>query len=484
MSEEEYEEVDEAEVVEEKVDQRYGIDVRELTKNQKKILKFGDEALQKKNYPYAVKMYRRILKSQPLCHTIREKLHESHLKNVGGKPSMFRAIWAGIVAEVVKLKMKTLWKQDKYNEAMDLGEYCMSVDPTAVASCRALAESAEEAGYPMIARMAFEMALPYNSKNVTFLDHMAYVYGKNDEGKKCLATYQKIASLQPDKPKWQDKVRESAARAAMDDGWTDLEKGDKNFQDNLKDKEGAELLEQEGRSHATADGRQKLIDAHLEKLAITDTVQNRRQMADLYQEAEQWADAAIWYEKTNELSDIEDPATQRLIFEMNIKGKEVELNQFILQANESGDAELLAQAEVRKFDLIELKMESFEYSIKKNPGSHEDRYGLAQLLVEIGREDDALPHFQRVSENPRYHIEALMNIGICFLKKEQYDMSLGEFEKIIADKKHMDKEKKGALYYKGKCLLALSRDDEAMTCFREIYQSDVGFMDVQQIIEG
>ena len=63
-------------------------------------------------------------------------------------------------------------------------------------------------------------------------------------------------------------------------------------------------------------------------------------------------------------------------------------------------------------------------------------------------------------------------------------MSLGEFEKIIADKKHMDKEKKGALYYKGKCLLALSRDDEAMTCFREIYQSDVGFMDVQQIIEG
>ena len=66
--------------------------LRDLSKANRTLCKYGDDAYDKGNYPYAVDMYRRLLKKEPMALEVREKLHDAQMKACKGAPGVERSL--------------------------------------------------------------------------------------------------------------------------------------------------------------------------------------------------------------------------------------------------------------------------------------------------------------------------------------------------------------------------------------------------------
>ncbi len=454
---------------------------RDLTKNQRTLWKYGEDAYDKQNYGYAVTMYRRVLKSAPEVLEIREKLHEAQLKAIGGRSTFFRGMWAGLVAAGVGMYNAKLAKDGRHKEAIDLGEYCMTIDPTNSSACMAVAKAASEAELFPVAKLTMEHAYKHNPKDITVIEYLAWVYQQMNEGKNCLRMYQALRNLQPNKQVWEKKVQEASALASMERGnWTEVEGGgeEADFRKVIKNSDEAALLEQEGRTHATAEGRQKLIENQITATEQQMTTENCKKLADLYSQDRQYDKAIEWYHKSMEVADVEDPSVLRSITEIEVR----KLQQQLKELQEQGaPEEQIAEVEWKIHDT---RRDAAQYLLKKFPNNHDVRFEFAQLLIEEEKYDEALPHFQRIQQNPRYRIQACMFVGNCFQGKGVYDLATDQYKTVINEVYHMDDNKKEAYYQLGKCYEQLDQPDDAIKCYKEIYQVDVSYRDVQDLITG
>ncbi len=456
--------------------------VRDLSKKFRTFHKYGTEAMDKKNYGYAVEMFRRVLKKQPACHEVRNKLREAQNLRVGGKPGALTGMWCWIVSSVIGVYNESvLLNKERYEEAMDLGEYCMTIDPTSSAAAKVLAKAAMDAEVFYAAVSALESAFKYHPKEVGLLADLADAYRHNGQGKKCLEMTQKLCSLQPNNRKWEDKRKEAAALASMEkDGWMDVEKGDGDYRTVMKDQSEAQLLEQEGRTQASDKGRVALIEDQLKKLESHDNVGNRRRLAELYANDKQWANAIEWYEKAQEIAEADDPAVAQKIVDLQCRQIDDEIAALSEQGADQARIEALRQKQV------EIRRNGFVDTLKKFPNNHEVRFEYAQLLASQGEYDAALPEFQKVQANPRFKNEACMFIGQCFAAKGVWDLASDQFRVVIDNIYHMDETKKEAYFQLAQCLEQTGSPDEALKCYKEIYQVDVNFRNgvVRQKIEG
>ena len=78
---------------------------------------------------------------------------------------------------------------------------------------------------------------------------------------------------------------------------------------------------------------------------------------------------------------------------------------------------------------------------------------------------------------------SIVYLGRCLSAKGQFDMALDQFDAALAEMPVMDKSKMQALYYKGEALSGMGRVDEAFECYKQIYSTDVGFLDVGRKVE-
>jgi tetratricopeptide (TPR) repeat protein len=62
-------------------------------------------------------------------------------------------------------------------------------------------------------------------------------------------------------------------------------------------------------------------------------------------------------------------------------------------------------------------------------------------------------------------------------------MAIEQLQKAVAELPSMDDQKKAVLYELGKVLEKVNRLPEAMDCFKQIYQSDIGYRDVADKVE-
>ncbi|RMD84048.1 MAG: tetratricopeptide repeat protein [Lentisphaerae bacterium] len=137
-------------------------------------------------------------------------------------------------------------------------------------------------------------------------------------------------------------------------------------------------------------------------------------------------------------------------------------------------------AELKK-QILETKKEASISILKKFPNNQEVRFELAQIYLEEGNYDEALPNFQKVQSNPRFRNKACMAIGQCFMEKGMLDLAAEQFKTVINETQMMDFTKKDAYYALGKCYMQQGQKQDALQCFKEIYQVDVNFRDVQQL---
>lgn len=423
---------------------------------------------------YAVELLKGTVQKEPAFIDAREALREKE-KELTEKLNPVKKFFIGFKTAklVTKGKMST---KKKPLQAMKLAEEALALNLGCIPALQLLAEAAANADALFISIEALELANEYSPENQTILKKLAEIYKKADRPTDVLRIKQQIAKMHPDDLEAQADLRAAAARATMDNGNWEKE-GD--FKDKLKNKDESLQMEQDEKIVRSADDIKETINRLEKEIADgDDTVEKRRRLAELYHRGGMYDEAVNQYNKVLEKLGTFDPAIDKSIE----KSEVAKFNLAIEQMKEEGKS----QEEINdmKNRCYEYRLDKAQNRVKNYPNDIELRYQLALVFWEGGALDKALEQFQLSQKNPHRRLSSIVFLGMCFREKKQYDMSIEQFEKGIADMGTMNKEKMWALYEFGITYEQMEQNDKALACFKDIYSTDINYKDVKQKVEG
>lgn len=430
--------------------------------------------VRKNNTDYAIELLKGIIQKDPAFIEAREALREQEkkkLENLGGMAKVLSGLKTSLMVAKAKGKIKKAPQ-----EAMKIAEDALALNLDNPAVLNTLADAAVNCEASFIAVEALELIKEYHPKNESNLRKLAELYERLGEGIKVLQIRQKIAEMHPGSLEAEADVRAAAALASMQKGkWE--EEG--SFQEKLADKGESEKLEQEDRVVRDPDDIRHMIERIEQQISEgEESIDVHRKLADLYFRAERFDDSIKIYDWITEKMGSLDPAIDRSIEKCNV----AIYNKRIEELNgEGGKDEQIQELETAKYNY---RLERAVERVNNYPNDTLLRYNLAVVYWEGGYVDNALEQFQIAQKNPNKRLSAIVYLGRCFQSKGQHDLAVEQFQKAIDAMPVMDKDKMNALYHLGVTYDDMSQAEKAMTCFKEIYQANVNYMDVAQRMDN
>ena len=477
-------------------------EIRHIDRRLRELYDRGLQAVNQKNFSYAIEMFRTVLRSEPGLLEVREKLREAQIGKIGGKSNLLNRGLASLLSIPNMAKKPLLCGKKKFGEALDNAEIAMSRDPSAIALCYLLAGTAESAadhesdnglsdgaGLLKIAINALECAQKFHPKNCSLLEKMSKVYQRAGRGTKALECATHLRTLQPRNPKWPELVREMGAAAAMEkDGWQKAADGDGDYRDIIRDKDQMQSLEEQARTFQHADDLAPRI-AQLEQIVLTqDTINNRKKLAEAYVGMRNWDKALENYDRVNEISGSADPSIDEAMTKVLCN----QFNDAIYEWENYIDTEELSEEEIAnaegQIDAIKVQKRDMQIQrigdrVRRYPNNTPARFELANLQLEAMFIDDALSNFQHVQKNPQFRQQANLAMGKCFIAKKQFDLAADQLRGALDTMPSMNGTKKETYYTLAQCYESLGKRKEAIECYKAIYSVDLNYRDISEVIE-
>jgi len=443
----------------------------------------GLSALDKGNIEYAILLFKGCVQKEPGFMEARAQLRKME-KQLTDSASFFKKLMNKLKSSAPVATGSAMMAAKKPLEALRRAEDALAIDLSSLQALFLLAQAAEQLGANFISIEALEIAREYNPKNITVLDRLACAYILDKKGSMALRIRQEIAAMLPGKLEAEQKVREAAALASIEGGgW----EGTDDYRDILKSQGEAEHIEQVDRITRSVDDVAERI-AYLEKEinAGKTTLDNHRKIADLYQKAEQYDKSIEFYNKVINEMGVLDPLIDKAIEKSNIGKFDILINQWQKYMEANPD-----QKEESEKNIAELERQKYEHRLSRAvdrvnnyPNDLQLRFNLACAYWDGGDVDNALQQFQLSQKNPQRRLSSFVYLGRCFSEKGQYDIAVEQFSKAIEEMVMMDNQKMEALYYLGSTYELVGKKEEALECFKKIYQTNVKYRDVGQRINN
>src|SRR5579859_1807164 len=220
------------------------------------------DALERKNFDYAIEMLIQTLNIEPNFTQARKYLRAAQMKK-HESAGRFGRLLTGTKLQPLLAKARMALQKNPA-EAMTLAEQALTEDPKNGQALSLLAEAAEVAQLPETVVQTLETYTQLNPKDTKILHWLARAYqttGQHDLGRQ---TYERILQINPNDFEAQKGSKDSEAHGAMSGGgW---ESQDTSFRDKLKDKDESVALEQQSRMVRAEDMVDNLIKEKLEAL--------------------------------------------------------------------------------------------------------------------------------------------------------------------------------------------------------------------------
>ena len=129
-------------------------------------------------------------------------------------------------------------------------------------------------------------------------------------------------------------------------------------------------------------------------------------------------------------------------------------------------------------------LEECQERVKQNPTDPKMRFDLGQALYDAGEYSDAIPHLQQATRNPHIRTKVLLLLGRTFDAKGMNDLAIKQLKDANDELTQMDNTKKEILYELGVIYTKAVKKEEALGCFKQIYEIDYGYRDVAARVEG
>ena len=433
-----------------------------------KHIQKAEEALKRRNYDFAIELYRQLIDLDPdqgeARSGLRRALKGRHDQKKGGK--LLRAVSGALPLS----RAKTYAKLGKHAACAKALEDYLATNPLDEEANLLLGMSLEELGHYRSARAVYEFTAEIAPKNATALKRAGAMMQRTGDPARSLEYFERALQADPRDQEALKARKNLAAETALSSTGMGSATHSREL---IKDKDEARSLERRKRLHLSADELQdelsRLEGRYAEDPADVDLL---IEMADVHERlkdpaaALEYAQRALSYRKDS--------------FELVAKVGDLEskrLKREIAQADKNGNAEEAGRIEQ---ELVSHEVEDYRRRVDARPGDAGLRLSLSKKLIKADDVDGALAELQRCSDEPRVRNDALFLLGQCFQKKGVLDLARKEYEQALSVTEKKSERAKEILYNLGAIAVAQGSAEEARSYYIQIYAVDIGYRDVAE----
>lgn len=457
-------------------------EIREITEAElpaalKDHWKNAKASVERNNQGYAIKFLQAILKEEPGFLNARKLLRQAEIIETGASPgSAKKGLFGGGGGGGFTRQAK----KDPTGALVAI-EKELEKDPFNVGINEALHDIALRMNLLDTSAFALETARKGNPENTKVAHKLAQFYVARDMHQEASVVYRDIVKQDPGDGEAVKGEKDCSAKASMQQNRMSE---NTSFKDMVKSDEAAELE----KASRTALTKEQLEERAGELAAQYEADPNNlavvKQLASTYEQLEDWATSHQFYSWAHELSagdvalrnkanEIKDRAAEQYI-------KDVEA----AAAADPDNAELQEQLKEIQKERIAERLEECKKRVEQNPTDPKMRYDLGQAFYDAGDYSEAIPHLQQATRNPHIRTKVLLLLGRTFDAKGMTDLSIKQLKDANDELTQMDNTKKEILYELGVIYAKAEKKDEALECFKQIYEIDYGYRDVAARVEG
>jgi len=437
----------------------------------------GLAALQKHNLDYAITLFGQVLKLEPGLYEAREALRATQHQRAAGKRSFFRKF----VGSASSITRGQLALRSSPVEALAIAEEILNDDPGNVSAHELLAEAALAADFPRTAVLSLEVAFKQKPQSREIALKLADALPRISQRARAEKILQDLLRVYPGDPALNETLKNLLAnRTLHEGGYQQLEGGQGSYRDLIKDKHEAVVLEQAGRTVKDEDVATRLIADYEARLAAEpQNLRLMREIADLYRKKQDFDRAVEYYERSLQVSGINDPMVLQEI-------RNTRLAKFDREAQSLDRAapDYEARAGEIRGRRLAWQLEEAKQRADLNPTDLGIRYELGELCFQAGRIGEAIAELQKAQNNPGRRIAAMNLLAQAFAQRGMNDLAARKFAEALKEKQVFDDEAKELRYQLGVVLDKMGKTEEAIEQFKLIYEQDVGYRDVMARVDA
>ena len=440
-------------------------------------------AMQLRNYGYTIQLLQSVLKATPDFLAGRQLARKAAVAKSAGKKGILSGLSS---ASFSTMKVQGLLKKDPV-AAMDAVERILEVEPYNPQANQLLREAAVAAKMPEIAAFALETIIEGNPKDTKTMHELAKHFMQNGLPEKAVEWYGRITEIVPNDLAAIKGGKDSAAASSMQrGGW---EREETTYRDLIRDKEQAVSLEQQGRVVRSDEMIESLLaELHAKAEAEPGVVDTARKIAELYEQKEDFENATQWFTYAAGLTGNSDLALVRKAADLNLRQYDlaIQAREEIIAANPDSEEAIQSAGELEamKAQRAELLIGDARTRVDRNPTDLQFRFELGEILVSIGRFQEAIPELQKARQNPSVRIRAMSLLGQCFLARAMFDLAAKTLSDAASELSAMDATKKDVVYNLGLVYEKMGDTEKSIAAMKQIYEVDYGYRDVAARVEG
>ena len=463
-----------------------------------KLLEKAREAVERRNYDYAIELYLQACKMSPDDAVARTELRAVENRVAKEKPPSFMAK-AKMVAKLGQAQTMMLSK--KYDAAIEAAEEALRIDPGNMTAAMIVGRAANLAGYPNAAIAVFETIVTTKGNGdkkalIQALRELAHAFEATGRTQEAIMRYQELQHVHPEDREAGQKIRditasnmtktiEDGAKAGASSGnkmgatkgilksGTEVEKQERSQQELRTDEDVASAVKD-----AQDDIKKRPEDARL-----------YGKLGDLYRRQENYEEA----KKAYAIAVQKDPTNPQWkivkLDDLEIWKKTKDYTDLAAKAK-AGDQAAMQMRTKMFVALMEYKLQSFEAREKQYATDSRIKFelgsayfNLAEHRKDFAMYDQCIMRYQFTYKDPKYRTESGLRMGVAFTRKGQFDLALKRFDETLSTLEVKDDRWKNLVYEKANTLELTSKKPEALQAFLQIYELDVAFRDVSKRVE-
>ncbi|HQX52149.1 MAG TPA: tetratricopeptide repeat protein [Planctomycetaceae bacterium] len=451
--------------------------------------KKGTEAMNHKNWDYAIKAFGMCVVLMPEVLLYRQSKHGCVRKSYddnGSGARMAGMRLMGIRGRIKKCRMQKDWKGVE-----TAAEEGLLVNPWDAQLMFDLGDACENQQNMNVARYGLERAVEYDKDNIEYNRRLGKLLIERRDYKPARACFERIYKLDPNDGDARTMMSRVDAEATMDRGGYD----NADTTRDVKTEQPAAPVNAYEEDRRARKGTPKSADAPGES-EEADLLHGIRKdpknlnlylkLADVYIKDRQFGKAVDQYNKALEVSNGNADIREQLN-EVQLLMLRNDLSEAEDRARKNpGKERLVEKVKTMRSELLDKEMEFFTHSVELHPNDMRKKYELAQRYVTTKQPAKAIPLLQQAVSDPRIKVEALVLLGECFAKDGKLDLGRRQFEKALDGLSATDKPDpfKTAHYYLGRIYEKGGKKDQAEHHYGEILAVDYEYKDVLKRLEG
>ena len=439
----------------------------------------AQSAVEMSNHKYAVSLLQALLKDSPGFLEARRLLRKSALflwrhTPQKKKKSLFSGSGGGL--GIMKLQNQAKKEPLKVLEPI---EKELAKEPLNPGYNELLHDAAMRLNMLETAAFALETVRQGAPENTKLMHKLAEHYMARDMPAEAGMVYKDIVKQDPGDIEAAKGEKDAVARASMK-----KQKWGGDLREVMRDDEETAAREKEGKTGLTAEQmearRDDLLAKYEEDMHDLPVV---KKLASVYEQLEDWENARTFYQWAYDLSNGDNSLKQKAS-RMSDRFSEQTLHDLERQvASDPDNEELREKLGAFRKERMAKQVEEGRKRVEQNPTDPQYRYELGLALYHAEEYSEAIPHLQRATRSPHIRTRVLLLLARTFFAKGMNDLAVKQLEDANSELHAMDSTKKEILYELGSIHSSNGNEEDALACFKQIYEVDYGYRDVAKRVE-